>query len=53
MVDVIHLEHNRSCVKLNKKFPKYYTIDSKPKTVNTIGKLRTRVLYSKAYKESK
>ena len=40
--------------KLNKKFPKYYTIDySKTSTKRTIGKLRTRVMYSKAYKESK
>ena len=41
--------------KLNKKFPKYYTIDySKPKPVNrgSMGTLRTRVLYSKSYKES-
>ena len=38
--------------KLNKKFPKYYTIDySKTSTKRTIGKLRTRVMYSKAYKE--
>ena len=45
---------NEIATELNKKFPKYYTIDyNKTSTKRTIGKLRTRVMYSKAYKESK